>query len=139
MTTKEQLADIRRQKDELYDKLDALTEKEYKYSHEDDILEASKAVGKYYKKRDDSMGKTELLHVQTFHRGSFNTDEVDVIGECISQTMFLVGDAFINYWQKSRIEINELLRWWDQISEKEYLEEKREILKDLFKDLGDKM
>lgn len=135
MTTEERLAEVRRQKNEAYEKLDAILKEEYQLEHEHELAEAENAVGKYYKKKKAGMGEEEIFHVQSVRRGKNEGDLVRVCGEGLSYSSFLIGDVYLNCWNRQIIEVGEFLEEWMQIPEKEYLETKRWMINTFLKDI----
>lgn len=135
MTTEERLAEVRRQKNEAYEKLDTILKEEYQLEHEHELAEAENAVGKYYKKKEAGMGEEEIFHAQSVRRGKNEGDLVKVCGEGLSYCSLLIGDVYLNCWNRQVIEVGEFLEEWMQIPEKEYLETKRWMINTFLKDI----
>ena len=127
MEPKDFLADIKRRKEELYEQLNVLNKEEYKWEHEQEVIDAEGTVGKYFIKTSPS--ETAIFHVNGYRKNSFG--ELIIYGEEIMSTKFTSRVIYVSAQTEQEVEISELLKEWKEITEEEYKTNKKEFF-DIF-------
>ena len=130
MNNQEELKKIQEEKDQLYDRLRELSEKETELKIAEDIQKAAGIVGKYFlSKTKNYTFETHIFHALSSEPNSEYKWETLVVGELLQGTTYKSGGSYVYALSREKIEIGKFLSEFEEISEEEYLAKKAEMFK----------